>query len=127
MAAKVTFDTVRKLGLQLPNVEEAAGWGQPALKVGGKMFVCLPSHKSAEPDSLVVRTSFEQRAELLTGAPDVYYITPHYEGYPAVLVRLSQITPDVLSDLLGMAYRFVSRESTPSKKQGAKRSRSETR
>jgi hypothetical protein len=58
----------------------------------------------------VVRTDFEQRAELLAAAPEVYYITPHYEGYPAVLVRLRRVTPDVLADLLGMAYRFVLRQ-----------------
>jgi hypothetical protein len=52
MDAKVSFETVRKLGLQLPNVEEGTGFGKPALKAGGKMFVCVPSHKSAEPDSL---------------------------------------------------------------------------
>jgi hypothetical protein len=117
MGAKVTFETVRKLGLQLPYVEEGTGYGKPALKVGGKMFACLPSHKSAEPDSLVVRTDFEQRAELLAGDPEVYYITDHYKDYPAVLVRMSRITPHMLRDLLGMAYRFVLREKTLSTKQ----------
>jgi hypothetical protein len=48
----------------------------------------MSSHKSAEPDSLVVRADFEQRAELLNADPNVYYITDHYKGYPAVLVRL---------------------------------------
>jgi hypothetical protein len=112
MGAKVSFETVRKLGLQLPHVEDCTTYGQPALRVGGKMFACLPSHKSAEPDSLVVRTDFEQRTELLAAAPEVYYITPHYEGYPAVLVRLHRISPDVLADLLGMAYRFVLRQGS---------------
>jgi hypothetical protein len=116
MAARVSFETVRKLGLQLPNVEEGTGYGKPALKVGGKMFACLSSHKSAEPGSLVVRTDFDQRAELLAGDPGVYYITDHYRDYPAVLVRMSRITPDMLSDLLGMAYRFVLREKTRSTK-----------
>ena len=88
-------------------------FGKPALKLHGKMFVCMPSHKSAEPDSLVVRTGFEQRAELLDAQPDVYYITDHYKGYSAVLVRLASVTPGVLKDLLGMAYRFVSREAVP--------------
>jgi hypothetical protein len=111
MAARVSFETVRKLGLQLPNVEEGTGYGKPALKVCGKMFACLPSHKSAEPDSLAVRTDFEQRKELLAGDPDIYYITDHYKDYPAILVRMSRITPDMLGDLLGMAYRFVLRES----------------
>jgi hypothetical protein len=120
LGAKVSFDTVRKLGLELPGVEDCTAYGQPALKVGGKMFVCLPSHKSAEPDSLVVRTDFEQRAELLAGDPDVYYIKPHYEGYPAVLVRMSRVTPEVLRDLLGMAYHFVLSRS-PRKRRPAKR------
>lgn len=118
MAAKISFETVRKLGLQLPDVEEGMGYGKPSLKVGGKMFACLPSHKSAEQDSLVVRTDFEQRAELLSGAPDIYYITDHYKDYPAVLVRLSRITPDMLRDLLGMAYGFVLRECKQSTQRG---------
>jgi len=86
-------------------------YGKPALKVHGKAFVCMSSHKSAEPDSLVVRTDFEQRAELLAADPEVYYVTDHYQGYPAVLVRLRRIPPGVLRDLLGMAYRYILRES----------------
>lgn len=120
--AKVTFATARKLALELPNVEDGTGYGKPALKVSGKMFACVPSHKSAEPESLVVRVDFDQRAELLAGAPDLYYITPHYETYPAVLVRMSLITPDQLKDLLAMAYRFVQR-APAAKRKAAKKSR----
>jgi hypothetical protein len=109
--AAVSFETVRKLGLQFPHVEEGTVWGKPALKVRGKAFVCMSSHKSAEPDSLVVRTGFEQRDELLAADPEVYYITDHYKGYTAVLVRLPRVAPGVLKDLLGMAYRFVLRET----------------
>ena len=119
MAAKVSFETVKKLGLQLPHAEEGMTWGKPALKIKGKAFVCMSSHSSADPDSLVVRTDFEQRAELIAADPDVYYITPHYENYPAVLVRLPRIKPAVLKDVLGMAYRFILRES--SKKSSAKK------
>ena len=57
--------------------------------------------------SLVVRIDFDNRAELLAAAPDVYYVTDHYLNYNAVLVRLSRVTPDVLRDLLGMAHKFV--------------------
>jgi hypothetical protein len=111
MAGKISFETVRNLGLQLPQVEEGTVYGKPALKIHGKAFVCMPSHKSAEPDSLVVRADFDQRAELLNADPNVYYITDHYKGYPAVLVRLPLLTPDVLRDLLGMAYRYVAGEA----------------
>ena len=50
---------------------------------------------------------FDDRAELLVADPDVYYVTQHYVGHTSVLVRLSRVNPDVLRDLLGMAYRFV--------------------
>ena len=103
----INFDTVRKIGLALPNVEESTAFGAPALKVRGKLLACVPTHRSAEPGSLMVRVGFDDRAELLATAPDVYYVTDHYVGYTAVLVRLSYVTPDVLRDLLGMAYKFV--------------------
>jgi hypothetical protein len=104
---KTDFDTARKFALALPEVEDASAYGSPAFKVRGKLMACIAINKSAEPGSLVVRIDFEQRAELLSGAPDVYYVTDHYVNYPAVLVRLSRIDPDALRDLLGAAWRFV--------------------
>jgi len=101
------FDTVRKMGLALSGVEESTAYGAPALKIRGKLLACVPTHRSAEPGSLVVRVGFDDRAELLAAAPDIYYVTDHYLGYTAVLVRLSRVTPDVLRDLLGMAHKFV--------------------
>jgi hypothetical protein len=120
---KITFDTVRQIGLELAGVEEGTMYGKPALKLGGKMLVCFPSHKSAEPDSLVVRLDFDRRAELLETDPETYYIKEHYAGYPCVLVRMGRIDADVLRDLLGMAYKFVSLSlrAKPRSGPGAKR------
>jgi len=101
------FDDVWKIGLALPGVEESTAYGAPALMVHGKLLACVPTHRSAEPRSLVVRVSFDDRAELLAAAPDVYYVTDHYHNYNVVLVRLSCVSPDVLRDLLGMAHKFV--------------------
>lgn len=112
-----SFEIVRKLGLAMPGVEESTAYGKPALKIRGKNFACMSSHRSAEPDSLVVRTDFDQRAELLEADPNLYYITDHYVDYPAVLVRLKRVTPDVLRDLLAMACRYVAKE-TPNKPAG---------
>jgi hypothetical protein len=108
-----TFDTVRKIALALPGVEECVTWGVPTFKVYGKMMACVPANRSAEPGSLVVRVDFDDRAALLAEAPDVYYITDHYAGYSGVLVRLARVTPAVLRDLLGMAHKFVTRQSKP--------------
>ena len=107
----INFDAVQKIGMALHGEEESTAYGSPALKVRGKLLACLPSHRSAEPNSLAVRVDFDDRAELLAAAPDVYYVTDHYVGYSAVLVRLSRVTPDVLRDLLGMAHKFVTADA----------------
>src|SRR5882757_9911037 len=109
----ISFDTVREMGLALPGVEESTAYGAPALKVRGKLLACIPSHRSAEPASLVVRVDLDDRAALLAADPDIYYLTEHYVGYNAVLVRLSRVNPNVLRNLLGMAYKFVTRKSAP--------------
>jgi hypothetical protein len=101
------FDAVRRIGLALPDVEEGTMYGMPALDVGGKMFACIASHKSAEPDTLVVRIPFEQRDELIAEQPDVYYLKEHYVDYACVLVRLAKIRQDALRDLLLTSHRFV--------------------
>ena len=112
---KLTFDTVRRIGLGFPDVEESTTYGSPSLKYCGRLLTCLAVHKSAEPGSLAVRIGFEQRAALMAGDPDIYYLTDHYVNYPVVLVRLSRIHIDGLRDLIGMAWRFASAK-TPRKK-----------
>ena len=73
--SNLTFDTVREIGLALPDVEEGTMYGSPALKVRGDLLTCLAVHKSAEPESLAVRIDFNQRAGLLADAPETYYLT----------------------------------------------------
>ncbi|HEY7497733.1 MAG TPA: MmcQ/YjbR family DNA-binding protein [Vicinamibacterales bacterium] len=103
------FAPVREYGRTLPEVEEGTMYGTPALKVRGKMFACIASHSSAEPNTLVVRVPFDQRDELIATDPSTYYLTDHYVGYASVLVRLSRVHPDALRDLLLSAWRFMSR------------------
>jgi hypothetical protein len=122
----IDFGTVRNIGLTLPGVEEGTAYGFPALKLHGKLLACVPANRSTEPDSLVVRVDFDDRAALLAEAPDVYYVTDHYVGYSAVLVRLRYVTPDALRDLLGVAHRFVSRNvglRSPSRKRRNERTK----
>lgn len=125
MRRTVSFETVKKIGLTLPGVEESTAWGTPALKVRRKLMACVPSHRSAERGSLVICMDFADRAPLLAEAPDTYYLPEHYVGYPCVLVRLARVDADALRDLLGMAHKFVSAKnagkSTNSKARKAKR------
>ena len=103
----LTFASIKKLALALPDVEEGTAYGAPALKLHGQLLGCIPTNRDAEPNSFVLRIAFAQRDELLEAEPDIYYVKPHYEGYPCVLVRLSKVHPDAMRDLLGMSWRFV--------------------
>ena len=106
----INFETVRNIGLTFPGVVESTAYGSPVLKVHGKILAGIAVNRSAEPGSLMLCVDFDDRAELLAADPDVYYVTDHYVGN-AVLVRLSRVNPDVLRDLLGMAYRFLARNA----------------
>ena len=108
MARTSSFKTVESFGRTLPDVEVTTAWGQPALKVRGKMFACMAANKSAEPNTLVVMMDFGDRDALIEDDPGTYYLKDHYLNYPCVLVRLSRVRSDALRDLIAGAHRFVS-------------------
>jgi len=102
------FDIVKRVGLALPGVEAATKYdGSPVLKLNGCFMAGLATHRSAEPDTLVVRVDFDERALLLEDAPDTYYLTDYYRRYPVVLVRLSCVDRSALSDLLSVSWRLT--------------------
>ncbi len=108
---KIDFDVVREIALALPDVEESTIHGAPAWKVRGRLLACPALHSSAEPDTIVVNLDFDQRDRLIADAPHTYYLTDHYLNHPTVLVRLSRMDRDSLTDLLNMAWHFVSSQN----------------
>jgi hypothetical protein len=103
----VDLDVVRELALALPGVEEGTSWGATSFKVRGRMFACEAIHSSAEDRTLMVRIDTNLRDALLADEPDVYYLTPHYAPYPAVLVRLERVSRASLDKVLGTSWLFV--------------------
>jgi hypothetical protein len=97
----VTFDTVRKLALALPGVEEGTSYRTPALKVRGKLFVRLKE----DGETIVLKADFELRDLLMQTDPETFYITDHYRNYPYVLVRLASVDAGALPGLLEQAWR----------------------
>ena len=97
-----TWATVKTLGKKLPEVEESTWAGTPSLKVRKRSFVRL-----REPDVIVVLVDLDEKEALLRAEPDVFFTTPHYDGYPAVLVRLSAIESDELAEVLEESWRRV--------------------
>jgi hypothetical protein len=123
----MTFRTVRSLGLRLPAVEESTMYGSPALKLGGRPVACMASNKSAEPGTLVLWTTFEQRDAMIAEAPETYYLKPHYETFPVVLIRLSRVSREALQDLLAGAVRLIAAAKKTPKRLARRKSRSPVR
>ena len=111
-----SFRVVQKLGLALPDVTTATKYdGSPLLKHNGRFMAGIATHSSAEPNTLVLRIGFEERAGLLEDAPEAYYTTEYYGRFPIVLVRLSAVTTEILGQLLASAWRATDRKSRKDK------------
>lgn len=97
----MTFDDVVKMALDLPGVEQSTSYGTPSLKVQKKFMARL-----REEDVLVLAAvdDIEQRM-LMDTRPEVYFKTPHYEGHPSILIRLSRVAPEELEELIGQSWR----------------------
>ena len=99
-----SWDDVVALGLRLPGVELAESWGTPALRVASRGMIC---RLRTDPDALVLRvTDLGEREALLQGQPEAFFSTPHYDGYPYVLVRLDAVDPVELDELIEDAWRL---------------------
>jgi len=97
-----SWEDVVAIGLQLPGVEVGTSYGTPALRVRGKGMCRLRTN----PDALVVRvTDMGEREALLQGDPGAFFTTPHYDGWPYVLVRLETVDPIELAELIEDAWR----------------------
>jgi len=102
------FERAKAVGLALPDVEATTNWaGAPVLKVHGTFVAGLASHRSVEPDTLVVRCALDDRERFLADASDTYYLTDYYRPYPVVLARLSHLNRDALRDLLAVSWRMA--------------------
>jgi len=95
-----TWDDAERICLGLPEVSSSTWFGTPSFKVRDKSFVRL-----REENVIVVMVDQDEKESLLASDPDVFFSTPHYDGYPAMLVRLSAIGIDELEEVLVESWR----------------------
>jgi hypothetical protein len=107
-----TQDDVRRIATTLPEVTEATG--RFAFAVRGKAFAWVWLERAEpraprvpNPEVLAVRVDGELERESLIGIdPDIFFTEPHYHGFPAVLIRLPRIAPELLEELIVRAWRI---------------------
>ncbi|MCE7010457.1 MmcQ/YjbR family DNA-binding protein [Kibdelosporangium philippinense] len=110
------WEDVRRIALGLPSVvESTSGFGHIQWRVKDKSFIWeRPLRKSdyealgdSAPDGpiLGVRVADVGVKEALIAAdPGVYFTTPHFDGYPAILVQLAEIPVPELDELITEAW-----------------------
>jgi hypothetical protein len=99
----VTEDDVRRIALALPETAEEPYNRLPSFRVRSSLFIRV--HEL--PGTLFVCCpGLDERNELLKSEPGKFFITPHYEGYPGILVRLSQVDADEVTELVTESWRI---------------------
>ena len=95
------WDTVRELALSFPEVEASEG-GRPAFGVHGKGFAW--EARERDGGGLAVRVDREEKQLLLDANPDVYFTSPHYNGFPAIQICVESIEREELLERLEDAW-----------------------
>ncbi|WP_336641606.1 MmcQ/YjbR family DNA-binding protein [Microbacterium sp. USHLN272] len=115
-----TVDDVRAIALALPGAQERVGGhtGEPAWRVSSGQFAWMRGPRATDlaqlaaldrtwPDGdvLGVRVDgLDEKEALLAAEPVALFTIPHFDGYPAVLVRLDRITGERLAELIADAW-----------------------
>ena len=102
----MTFNEAIAFALTLPDTELSTSYGKPAVKVAsnGRAFL-FPSH---EPDtSFGVAIDLDTIEILKATEPETYWQTPHYEGWPGVLIRYDGKDEDRVRDVIGRSRDYA--------------------
>ena len=77
---------IERIAAGLPGVETGTSYGNPALKVAKRTFAAVKAD-----DLLVLMAPLDEKERLMEMAPDIYFETDHYKGWPALLVQAGKI------------------------------------
>ena len=94
------WEQVRDFALTLPDTELSTSYGRPAVKLRGKAFL----YPGREKGSFAVATPLGEKEVLMETDPDTFWETPHYRGWPAVLVRFGSADRERIERVIGRAW-----------------------
>jgi hypothetical protein len=105
-----SWDDVRRIALSLPEASERESRGMSQWRVKDKLFVWerplrrsdLETLGDAAPTGPILGARVEHlgaKEALIADDPGVFFTTPHFDGYPAILVRLEEISAPDLEEL----------------------------
>src|SRR5215831_1333017 len=107
-----TLDDVALVASELPEATEGERHGNRTWFVGGKAFAWNRPFSKADirrfgdqtpPGGPILAVRVEDLSEkeaVLAANPDAFFTIPHFDGYSAILVQLTKVTPDALREAL---------------------------
>jgi len=100
----VTESQIRRVALSLPGAYEQVSYhGRPSWRTKPRMFTWIRD----DPEALVVWVeSLDDKEMMIATEPRVFFTTPHYDGYPMVLVRLEKIDLKRAKELIEESWRL---------------------
>jgi hypothetical protein len=110
-----TWDDVRRIALSLPEASERSSRENAQWRVRDKLFVWerplrgsdLKTLGARAPDGPILGARVEHemaKQALIADDPDVFFTTPHFDGYPAILVQLEKISVEDLDEVIVEAW-----------------------
>ncbi|MEQ1821171.1 MAG: MmcQ/YjbR family DNA-binding protein [Fimbriimonadaceae bacterium] len=96
----MTYDEFLDIAFALPDVEESLYYGQPTIKRGKRFMFAL----KADGETVAMKLPWDSRNHLLDQQPEHFFLTPHYEEWPYVLIRFEQIEREQAQELIKTAW-----------------------
>ena len=97
--AYIYLQQVRAIALALPGVTEAPCHGTPGFWVHKKLLGRIKE----DGETLAIRT--QEREKWMEAAPDIFFITDHYQNYPMMLIHLAKVDQKDLAVLFLAAWK----------------------
>ena len=98
----MTRDEMFAYALTQPGAEDSTLHGGRCIRVRGHWIV----NANQDPDALALALDLGTVAFLMETEPQTYFQTPHFEGWPGLMVRLDLIDDEELSLRIENAWRF---------------------
>lgn len=98
-----SWEAARDFALTLPGTELSTSYGKPAVKIAANGRAILGTGRESDT-SFVLHIDIATVEMLMATGPETFWQTPHYEGYPAVLVRYNSPNPERVRDMIRLAH-----------------------
>lgn len=97
---KPLYDRVIEIATRYPGIEISRSYGTPSIKVAGKVMARL---RTEAEGGLALRCDVVEQETLMETAPEVFYITDHYQGSDMFLINLAKVDWETMAELIRSA------------------------